>query len=157
MEEEALGRTLWRTRWGRGYGLIRVQAAVLRTESIPRPSPSQSTVLQSLFFTPSSLYPVPLVSGWLMAVHPVDVCSQLETFKINCQKYLIFVTWEKPGHQASRTEFYGTPGHSPSEPIKPKLSRGGELDDLPPAVFHGVNGSWAGFRWFRVGASGCLL
>ena len=63
-----------------------------------------------------------------MADHPVDVSSQLEAVKMNCQKSLIFVTWEKPGYEASRTEFYGTPEQSPSKPIKPKLSRE-KLDD----------------------------
>jgi hypothetical protein len=89
LKEEALGRTLWRTRCGRGYGLIRRQAAELMTESVPRPSPPQSTFLQTQIFTPSSPCPVPLVSGWLMADHPVDVSSQLETVKMDCQKYLL--------------------------------------------------------------------
>jgi len=93
-----LSCTLWKTRFVKGYGLIRRHAAELMTEYFPHPSPSQPTFLQSLIFTPSSLYPIPLVCGWLMAVHPVDVYSQLETVKMNCQKCLIFVTWEKPGH-----------------------------------------------------------
>ena len=104
LKEEALERILWRNRCGRGYGPITRQAAELMTESVPHPSPSESTFLQSLFFTPSSPCPVPLVSGWLMADHPVDVSSQLQTVRMNYQKCLIFVTWEKPGYSTGHRD-----------------------------------------------------
>ena len=77
-----------------------------------------STFLQSLIFTPSSLYTLSLVSGCLMAVSLVSGWLMAVSFHVwenqnicrYYQKCPSFVTWKKPGYLASRTEFCGTPG-----------------------------------------------
>jgi hypothetical protein len=154
------------------------------TESVPYPSQAQSTFLQSLIVTFSSPYTVPLVSGWLMAVHPVDmflvsgwlmavhpvgvflvsgwlmavhpvdVFSHLETVRMHCQKSLIFVTWEKSGHLASRIEFFGKPGQSHSIPTKPELSPE-NLDDCLLQSFtvlrgRGLDSNGSGYKQVSV-------
>jgi hypothetical protein len=136
LKEEALERILWRTRCGRGYWPVRRQAAELMTESVPHSSPPESTFLQSLVFAPSSPCPVPLISGWLMADHPVDVSSQFETVRMNCQKWHFCDMGKGVRYRILRdtgTELFKT--HK-TETVRGKTWR------MSAAIFHGVKGSW---------------
>jgi hypothetical protein len=155
LKEETLGRTVWRTRSGRGYGLIRRQATELMPASTPQPSPSQSTFLQSLIFMTSYLYPISLASGWLMAVHPVDIFLRQSKWIVRNALFL----WLGKSRDIKRPEPNSTRHRDRAlqNPIKSKLSRGKKTWRLPASVFHGVKGSLAGFKWFRERASVCLL
>lgn len=65
-----------------------------------------------------------LVAAWLTSEFSRCLLPPWECWRVltSCQR-CIFATWNNPGHMASITQFFGTPGQSTSEPINPGLSR----------------------------------